>query len=514
MKKETTRRVAALALALCVCLGCCTPAVAENAQTDSAVYGNDIGPFETWEDAWNSMYDRTQRILEENKPETTTLSNGVTVQRTPDDGRAFNNRIYNADNRGCFACHEDLNTLVMGIEFSSIGNISFFEHFELSNPYGIDYDIGMCVDCHEGSTSRPIADIIHAYHGSDNRAFSSMGGDCWSCHISRDGEMKLWDEQKHRVLSGITNVRSDILEGEITYTQDVITGDVFTLGWITAETDRERVLSHYVEDMTPDPLTDGVYDSWTIDISGAVDTPTVFTLSELMEKCEIVTTTMTYACYLNPIGGGLIANPQITGIRLKDVFDLVGVHEDATVYWPYDAKKTNLKPNFIDHLDEFGAYIVFEINGEPLTYEEGYPVQLWVGGTTAHNCKKKLDQIVITTDDPQSVGYLPALDNLCPAAAITHFKEGQIISSEEPYTFEGYVFGYEYPVTTIEISFDKGATWMVTELPQEEIDPSQWVYWYFEWMPPAPGTYTIMVRSTDIRGNSTPNPISYLINAR
>lgn len=47
-------------------------------------------------------------------PVVRTLENGVKVQRTPYDQGIYNNYFLHSDERGCYACHDDLNEALQG----------------------------------------------------------------------------------------------------------------------------------------------------------------------------------------------------------------------------------------------------------------------------------------------------------------------------------------------------------------------------------------------------------------
>lgn len=108
--------------------------------------------------------------------------------------------------------------------------------------------------------------------------------------------------------------------------------------------------------------------------------------------------------------------------------------------------------------------------------------------------------------------YLECFDLVSPNAGITKLHEGQIIQAGEPYTFEGYAFGFEYNIETIQLSFDQGATW--TDFDVSDTDLNKWVYWRYTWTPKAVGSYTIAMRAVDSRGKVTPEAVEFLFNAQ
>ena len=107
-------------------------------------------------------------------PKVKTLENGVKVQRTPYDQGIYNNYFLHSDERGCYACHDDLNEALQAMPRS------------LSKR--------QCISCHI-SYGLEFNTYIHGVH--QTAAFRNMGGSCESCHVvTNEGEWALWDDEK------------------------------------------------------------------------------------------------------------------------------------------------------------------------------------------------------------------------------------------------------------------------------------------------------------------------------
>lgn len=498
MKRKPVTLLAAV-LALVMLLSACG-ALAEAPAAETTEW--------TYEDEYAAWGEKLARIAAENKPQVRTLANGVQVQRTPNTSNSYNIRMLDADARGCAACHNDLGEVLANYEL----NCSYlYDHFDLRGALDNEITIQQCYACHtDGGSKADMPTMMHTIHNS--KTFEAVGGSCWSCHYldSVTGEWQSWEHVKHRVLRGITKISSDKLTGEFSYDQTTIADKMFNLGWMD-KYGAERVSKGKLG-LEGDPENDGVYDEWKINITGAVENPVELSLTEILENFELVTDTVTEACYLSPIGGSLIANVEVTGVRLRDILEYAGMQEDATIYVPCGEGKPDFRPAFVRDLDTNGAWIVFAINGKTLSYEDGYPCVLIIGGVSAHTCKKRPIEIRVATDDPETVDYLECFDLVSPNAGITKLHEGQIIPAGEPYTFEGYAFGFEYNIETIQLSFDQGATW--TDFDVSDTDLNKWVYWRYTWAPEAVGGYTIAMRAIDSRGKVTPEAVEFLFNAQ
>ncbi len=546
MKRMNHLKAVAVALVLSLTLDACTASAAASApessianETATAAEASAPDGDGRWEDILNDVYERVSANQVEHAPEVKTLASGVQIQRTPADSVAYNTVILKADQRGCAACHNDLAQTLMDCKtFVSDG---YYRHFELVNEYGIETTVRQCYICHvtQDNWLPSLRTLIHSIHDSQNTAFGQMGGDCWSCHAvdEQSGDIQLWDNVKYTMLHGITATPD--VDGDFSYDQDVLSAQACSLNWMSRPTDQER-LARYFNGETPDPATDGIYDTWTITVEGEVENPLTFTLRELIEGENVphVTKNSTSQCAINPLGGPIISNVEITGVPVSWILEQAGVKPGANIY--YCGSEENMAyGQEISRLAEHPAYLVYEINGEPLSYMNGYPVTNWVEAATAADGRKQCTTIRVETGEwadsnPSYMNYTDhgpfadSFDNF-PNVGICQLTDGQVIPAGEPYTFEGYAYGFREalnanvytdtePLNTtqepeaiaaIEISFDQGETW--SRFDTSEATSDRWVYWYFTWMPEAPGSYVISVRAIRADGLATAYPIEKLI---
>lgn len=114
----------------------------------------------------------------------------------------FNFKTAHAQDRGCNACHADhlaadVNRLVVGREKPVLHGI-------FATSYGIPMRVEDCAICHNSKTSLAFAGSIHSLH-LHSAGFSSMGGNCDSCHGTLlNGKFVLYDDQsRYQILNGI-----------------------------------------------------------------------------------------------------------------------------------------------------------------------------------------------------------------------------------------------------------------------------------------------------------------------
>ena len=459
-------------------------------------------------------------------PIVTELADGRFVQRTPSENISADydaegayshpakNALYNcaylkADERGCNACHDDLGALL---------NSCSYGHTDLTNNIGIDIDVQMCIDCHtvgEGyqTTFYDFGTLIHGIHQDVEDAT------CASCHnVTEDGEgFTMWDVSKHSLLRGITPVED--VGGDFSWNQtDVIPQeDLFNYSWYYRGSD---YLRNWREANGGEADT-SIYDQWNISLTGLVNNEVNYTLADLIKEAPSVTKAVTMQCTLNPTGGPYLGNCVVTGIDLNWLIEQAGGFTDDAYAIYSSSADGNANSMLISNLEGKDALLVYEINGEPLEWDQGFPCMLWVGGTGAPICCKELSDIIaVDENDPyvweydgwtteDGTGYYNK-----PNVGIWGTPEGLCVQAGEPYTFKGYAASWDQPTTALEFSMDGGNTWAHCDTPDSTVN--NWVSWQFTWTPPegVDSAYVLMVRAVTEDGATTPEPVEVMVNAK
>jgi hypothetical protein len=63
----------------------------------------------------------------------------------------------------------------------------------------------------------------------------------------------------------------------------------------------------------------------------------------------------------------------------------------------------------------------------------------------------------------------------------------------------GVAFAGDRGVRDVEVSTDGGKTWQKAQV-KPPLGPFTWVLWALPWTPPAPGSYTLVVRAIETNG--------------
>ncbi len=300
----------------------------------------------------------------------------------------------------------------------------------------------------------------------------------------------------------------------------------------------------------PDAISEA---NWTLRVGGLVERSQEFRLKDLRQM-EVVTITAVVQCSGNgrafhrpKVPGvqwerGAVGNAEWTGVRLRDLLAKAGVQASARHVQLQGADRPVVAsvPLFIRSIPLEKALhpdtvLAYEMNGRPLPLLHGAPLRVITPGWMADSCMKWLTEITVQAEE--SKGYymqtayrMPAIPVEPGAAAsgksipveamvvkslIAAPQEGETVKSG-PVTIQGMAWSGEAKVVKVEVSLDEGKTWEPARLVGED-RPYAWRQWQLIWKAKTAGTFTILCRATDARGEQQPamtpwNPSGFLWN--
>lgn len=300
----------------------------------------------------------------------------------------------------------------------------------------------------------------------------------------------------------------------------------------------------------PDAISEA---NWTLRVGGLVERSQEFRLKDL-RQLEVVTITAVVQCSGNgrtfhrpKVPGvqwerGAVGNAEWTGVRLRDLLAKAGVQASARHVQLQGADRPVVAsvPLFIRSIPLEKALhpdtvLAYEMNGRPLPLLHGAPLRVITPGWMADSCMKWLTEITVQAEE--SKGYymqtayrMPAIPVEPGAAAsgqsipveamvvkslIAAPQEGETVKSG-PVTIQGMAWSGEAKVVKVEVSLDEGKTWEPARLVGED-RPYAWRQWQLIWKAKTAGTFTILCRATDARGEQQPamtpwNPSGFLWN--
>lgn len=215
---------------------------------------------------------------------------------------------------------------------------------------------------------------------------------------------------------------------------------------------------------------------------------------------------------------GAIGVAEWRGARLSDILDRAGVTPDAV-----DVMPEGLDPEVNEDgrvrrpipiekaLDD--VLVVYEMNGEPLPPDHGYPARVLVPGWIGIANIKWVGRIEVSTEPLFSAWnttqYRFAGENFPDNPVLTT----QVVKSAFELAFPATVAAGEQVLTgrswspvgsirSVEVSVDGGATWRPAELQGRNVRQA-WVQWSIPWQA-TPGQHVLQARAVDTAGNGQP----------
>jgi sulfane dehydrogenase subunit SoxC len=165
--------------------------------------------------------------------------------------------------------------------------------------------------------------------------------------------------------------------------------------------------------------------------------------------------------------------------------------------------------------------LAYEVNGQPLPPQHGFPLRLVVPGWYGMTNVKWLAGITVVAetfrgyqhasayrfmqaeDDPGTPVTRMAPRSLMVPPGVPDFLTRRRFVGPGPCALEGRAWSGWGPIERVDVSDDGGKTWHRAELGQAG-DPRAWRPWTWTWRPPAPGDYELCCRAADAAGNEQP----------
>ncbi|KAG6410164.1 hypothetical protein SASPL_128215 [Salvia splendens] len=349
-----------------------------------------------------------------------------------------------------------------------------------------------------------------------------------------------------------------------------------------AEPHRSALVSSYVTPVEffykrnhgPVPIVDDIHKSdsrYSVSISGLVENATELYMKDILELPKY-TVTATLQCAGNrrtamsktrKVKGvgwdiGAIGNAVWGGAKLADVLELIGIPKFSRISslggkhvefvsidkckeengGPYKAsiplsQATN---------PEADVFLAYEMNGETLNRDHGYPLRVVVPGVIGARSVKWLDSINILAEEcqgffvqkdykmfPPSVDWdnidwstrrpqmdFPVQSAICSLEEVNCIKPGKV-------TVKGYaVSGGGRGIERVDVSTDGGQTWIEASKSQKAGSPyvsddescDKWAWILFEAEADIPESSEIVAKAVDITGNIQPENVQVIWNLR
>lgn len=254
--------------------------------------------------------------------------------------------------------------------------------------------------------------------------------------------------------------------------------------------------------MDPTRLADPVLEAgdWTLEVKGLVERPMTLSYEDLL-ALPAVEQYYTLCCISNEIGGGLIGNALWKGVPLKTVLDLAGVKPGVrkVVLRCADQYFESLT---LEKANQDSNLIAWEMNGETLPIEHGFPARLLVPNLYGIKNVKWLTEIEPIDDEFQGYWQLRGWSEEAVIQTMSRINVPNRFSETEvgETGAGGIAFAGSRGIARIEISADEGRTW-TTATVKRALSPYTWVLWRADWIAPSAGLHQLRVRATDGTGD-------------
>ena len=170
-----------------------------------------------------------------------------------------------------------------------------------------------------------------------------------------------------------------------------------------------------------------------------------------------------------------------------------------------------------------GCVLAYEMNGEPLLPQHGFPLRLVVPGWYGMTNVKWLSSITVSeapfagyqvanayrfrqTEDEEGrpVTRMRPRSLMVPPGIPDFFTRERVLERGVPVQLEGRTWSGRAPIVRVEVSDDGGETWADAELAHDLPDAFAWSGWSFRWEPATAGSFTLCCRATDATGEAQP----------
>ncbi|XP_055699401.1 sulfite oxidase, mitochondrial isoform X1 [Phlebotomus papatasi] len=198
-------------------------------------------------------------------------------------------------------------------------------------------------------------------------------------------------------------------------------------------------------------------------------------------------------------GPSAVGNAVWTGVKLCDVLAKMGVKSDEEKHVHFEGLDTDPTSTYYaasiplaKAMDPRGdVLLAYEMNGQPLSRDHGFPVRAIVPGTVGARNVKWLGKILISDKESDShwqqkdykgfspstdwdtvdFSKSPAIQHMPVTSAICYPSPGDKVKVEDGFiTVKGYAWsGGGCRIVRVDLTCDGGETWHVAELEQEDL---------------------------------------------
>ena len=196
-------------------------------------------------------------------------------------------------------------------------------------------------------------------------------------------------------------------------------------------------------------------------------------------------------------GGKALAAAQVTGIHVSSILQMADL-EDGTNTITFKSQDGYGIPLPLQYVMDKEAMLVYKIGETELDAENGGYLQVWMPDTVAKYFTRQVTEIELGRSEKLPEVQQPA--NTYQVSILNRFDNSFKVGDQ--ISFEGYADDFNTAISAVEFSLDGGATW--TSYKTANASSRLWVYWNFDYVTEAPGTYRLDVRARAADGTVSP----------
>lgn len=241
-------------------------------------------------------------------------------------------------------------------------------------------------------------------------------------------------------------------------------------------------------------------ESWQLEVGGLVFQPLSLSLED-MRAFPPVSQVITLSCISNRVGGDLISTSLWTGARLRDVLEEAGLRRGVAEI-AMEAEDGFYESMPLEEAMDERTLLVYEMNGEPLPVEHGYPLRVFIPDHYGMKQPKWITKIEAI--DHEGAGYwvdrgwsetaIPKTTSVIDSVAV-----GEADSESGIIPVGGIAYGGARGISKVDVQVDDGP-WEAAELRTPPLSPLTWVQWRYQWQSEL-GRHTFRVRAYDGNGD-------------
>jgi DMSO/TMAO reductase YedYZ molybdopterin-dependent catalytic subunit len=247
-----------------------------------------------------------------------------------------------------------------------------------------------------------------------------------------------------------------------------------------------------------DPTVD--VNTWSLRVDGLVEHPATYLYADIT-ALPVFSDYYTLLCISNEVGGDLWGNAHWKGVRLTEILSRAGLKPGIrkVVFHAEDGYTDSVPLAVATRPDVLLAY---EMNGETLPREHGYPARLLIPGHYGVKNVKWITRIELVDYDYKGFWAKQGWSDVAAYHTSTRIdvpaSRAQLPPGEV--ALGGVTFAGWRGVDVVEVSLDDGQTWERAQV-KPALALNAWNLWVFR-KQLDPGTYRVKVRAIDGTGET------------